>query len=78
MPCVSTLNSDKITSLLIVFAAVLLQNGSLDYGFFNGNRNMFHLNEQVFEEPFQITTAADLQQVREALLNLDVLEWVRQ
>lgn len=43
VPCVSTLNSDKITSLLIVFAAVLLQNGSLDYGLFNGNRNMFHL-----------------------------------
>ena len=76
MPCVSTLNSDKITSLLIVFAAVLLQNGSLDYGFFNVNRNMFHLNEQVFEEPFQITTPADFQQVHEALLNLNVLEWV--
>ena len=55
MPCGSNLNSDKITSLLIVFfpnlsssvddilAAVLLQNGSLDYGLFNGNRNMFHL-----------------------------------
>ena len=57
MPCVSTLNSDKITSLLIVFfffsnlsssvndilVAVLLQNGSLDHGLFNGNRNMFHL-----------------------------------
>ena len=35
-------------------------------------------NEQVFEEPFQITTAADLQQVHEALLNLNVLEWVCQ
>ena len=31
-----------------------------------------------FEEPFQITTAADLPQAREALKNLDVLEWVRQ
>ena len=31
-------------------------------------------SEQVFEAPFQITTAADLQQVREALLNLEVLE----
>ena len=44
MPCGSNLNSDKITSLLIVFAAVLLQNGSLDNGLFNGNRNMFHLS----------------------------------
>ena len=35
-------------------------------------------NEQVFEEPFQITTAADLEQVHEALLNLNVLEWVCQ
>ena len=55
MPCGSNLNSDKITSLLIVFfpnlsssvddilAAVLLQNGSLDYALFNGNRNLFHL-----------------------------------
>ena len=44
MPCGSNLNSDKITSLLIVFAAVLPQNGSLDNGLFNGNRNMFHLS----------------------------------
>ena len=35
-------------------------------------------NEQVFEAPFQITTAADLPHVREALQNLDVLAWVRQ
>ena len=33
-------------------------------------------NDQVFEAPFQITT--DLPHVREALQNLDVLEWVRQ
>ena len=48
------------------------ETGALQYYYAPGN------NEQVFEAPFQITTAADLQQVREALLNLDVLEWVRQ
>ena len=48
------------------------ETGALQY--YYASRN----NEQVFEEPFQITTAADLQQVHEALLNLDVLEWVRQ
>ena len=48
------------------------ETGALQY--YYASRN----NEQVFEESFQITTAADLQQVGEALLNLDVLEWVRQ
>ena len=48
------------------------ETGALQY--YYASRN----NEQVFEEPFQITTAADLQKVPEALLNLDVLEWVRQ
>ena len=60
--------------LNVSFGFILRNNetGALQY--YYASRN----NEQVFEAPFQITTAADLQQVREALLNLDVLEWVRQ
>ena len=46
------------------------ETGALQY--YYASRN----NEQVFEEPFQITTPADFQQVHEALLNLNVLEWV--
>ena len=58
----------------VSFGFILRNNetGALQY--YYASRN----NEQVFEEPFQINTAADPQQVREALLNLDVLEWVRQ
>ena len=60
--------------LNVSFGFILRNNetGALQY--YYASRN----NEQVFEELFQINTAADLQQVREALLNLDVLEWVRQ
>ena len=56
------------------FGFILRNNetGALQY--YYASRN----NEQVFEAPFQITTEADLPHVREALLNLDVLEWVRQ
>ena len=48
------------------------ETGALQYYYASKNK------EKVLEEPFQITTTADLQQVREALLNLDVLEWVCQ
>ena len=60
--------------LNVSFGFILRNNetGALQY--YYASRN----NEQVFEAPFQITTAADLPHVREALLNLDVLEWVRQ
>ena len=56
------------------FGLILRNNGNGALQYYYASRN----NEQVFEALFQITTAADLQQVREALLNLDVLEWVRQ
>ena len=60
--------------LNVSFGFILRNNetGALQYYYAS------RINEQVFEEPFQINTAADLQQVREALLNHDVLEWVRQ
>ena len=38
----------------------------------------FRNNEQVFQEPFQIATAADHGQVQESLQNQAVLEWVHQ
>ena len=48
------------------------ENGELQYHYASRDNN--HL----FDSPFQITTAADLQPVREALRDIDVLEWVRQ
>ena len=67
-------DQSTVFKLNVSFGFILRNNetGALQY--YYASRN----NEQVFEAPFQITTAADLQQVREALLNLDVLEWVRQ
>ena len=67
-------DQSTVFKLNVSFGFILRNNetGALQY--YYASRN----NDQVFEEPFQMTTAADLQQVREALLNLDVLEWVRQ
>ena len=67
-------DQSTVFKLNVSFGFILRNNetGALQY--YYASRN----NEQVFEEPFQINTAADLQQVREALVNLDVLEWVRQ
>ena len=67
-------DQSTVFKLNVSFGFILRNNetGALQY--YYASRN----NEQVFEAPFQITTSADLQQVREALLNLDVLEWVRQ
>lgn len=49
------------------------ETGTLQYYYVSRN------NEQVgFEKPFQIATAAGIQQVRQGLENLHVLEWVRQ
>ena len=67
-------DQSTVFKLNVSFGFILRNNetGALQY--YYASRN----NELVFEEPFQINIAADLQQVREALLNLDVLEWVRQ
>ena len=56
------------------FGFILRNNETGELQYYYTSRN----NEQVFESPFQIATAADLQPVREALQSLDVLEWVRQ
>ena len=56
------------------FGFILRNNETGELQYYYASRN----NHQAFEEPFQIATAPDLEQVREALNNLDVLEWVRQ
>ena len=67
-------DQSTVFKLNVSFGFILGNNetGALQYCYASKNK------EQVLEEPFQITTAADLQKVRDALLNLDVLEWVRQ
>ena len=63
-----------VFKLNVSFGFILRNNKTGDLQYYYASRN----NEQVFKGPFQITTATDLQQVREALHNLDVLEWIRQ
>ena len=67
-------DQSTVFKLNVSFGFILRNNetGALQY--YYASRN----NEQVFEAPFQITTADDLPHVREALQNLDVLAWVRQ
>lgn len=48
------------------------ETGALQY--YYASRNNSHL----FDSLFQISTEADLQQVREAFRNSDIFEWVRQ
>ena len=60
--------------LNVSFGFILRNNETGQRQYYYAFRN----NDQVFEEPFQISTAADLQRVHQALQNLDVLEWVRQ
>ena len=67
-------DQSNVFKLNVSFGFILRNNETGDLQFYYASRN----NEQVFEEPFQIATAADLQQVRESLQNLDVLEWIRQ
>ena len=51
---------------------------NLSFGFLLRNQETGDLRDLAFPEPFVIAREADLQQVREALNNLDVLEWARQ
>ena len=67
-------DQSTVFKINVSFGFILRNNETGELQYYYASRN----NEQVFEESFQITTAADLPQVREALKNLDVLEWVRQ
>ena len=56
VPCRSTLDSDKITSILAVQMTFQLKNGRLDYGLLNGYQNVFHMRfdeEKLIQYPFQ-------------------------
>ena len=67
-------DQSTVFKLNVSFGFILRNNETGDLQYHYASRNNNHL----FEAPFQITTAADLQQVREALRNIDILEWVRQ
>ena len=67
-------DQSTVFKINVSFGFILRNNKTGELQYYYASRN----NEQVFEEPFQITTAADLPQVCEALKNLDVLEWVSQ
>ena len=67
-------DQSTVFKLDVSFGFILRNNETGELQYYYASRN----NEHVFEEPFQIATTADLPQVREALQNLDVLEWVRQ
>jgi hypothetical protein len=59
---------------------------NLSFGFIlrhteSGNLQYFHAssnNHSVFDEPFLISNASDLQKVRDGINQLDILEWIRQ
>ena len=67
-------DQSTVFKLNVSFGFILRNNETGDLQYYYASRN----NEQVFQEPFQIARATDLQQFRQALKNLDVLEWVRQ
>ena len=67
-------DQSTVFKLNVSFGFILRNNETGDLQYHYASRNNNHL----FESPFQIATAADLQQVREALRNIDILEWVRQ
>ena len=67
-------DQSTVFKLNVSFGFILRNNETDQLQYYYASRN----NDQVFEEPFQIATAVDLQSVHQALQNLDVLEWVRQ
>ena len=60
--------------LNLSFGFILMNNETEKFQYHHSSVN----NNRVFESPFLIRNMEDLQQVRTALLNLDVLEWARQ
>ena len=67
-------DQSTVFQLNVSFGFILRNNETGQLQYYYASRN----NDQVFEEPFQISAAADLQSVHQAPQNLDVLEWVRQ
>lgn len=56
------------------FGYVLRNNETSQLQYYHASHN----NSRLFEEPFLISNAQDLEKVYEQLRNLDILEWVRQ
>ena len=67
-------DQSTVFKLNVSFGFILRNNESRELQYHPSSRN----NNQVFDAPFQISNAGGLQPVRDALQNLDVLEWVRQ
>ena len=60
--------------LNVSFGFILRNNETGELRYYHSSRN----NNQAFDVPLQVSNAGDLQQVRDALQNLDMLEWVWQ
>ena len=63
-----------VFKLNLSFAFVLFNNETEQMQYHHSSAN----NNRVFETPFLVRSREDLQQVRLALENLDVFEWVQQ
>ena len=65
-------DQSTVFKLNVSFGFILRNNetGELQYHYASRNNHLF-------ETPFQIATRPDLQQVRDTLLDVDVLEWAR-
>ena len=66
-------DQSTVLKLNISFGFILRNNETGEQLYHHSSQN----NNQAFDAPFQVSNAGDLQHVREALQNLDVLEWVR-
>lgn len=67
-------DQETVFKLNIAFGFLLrnIETNELQYHYASRNNN------QVFDEPFQISNVTDLQPVRNALQDLDIFEWARQ
>ncbi|KAL9961202.1 hypothetical protein ACROYT_G030103 [Oculina patagonica] len=67
-------DQSNVFKLNIAFGFILRNNETNELQYYYASRN----NNLLFESPFQIATAAELQQVRQTLEDIDILEFVRQ
>jgi len=67
-------DQNTVFKINVSFGFILRSNETNRLQYHYASRN----NNQVFDQPFIIATRADLEQLRQALLNLDVLAWAQQ
>ncbi|XP_031574894.1 uncharacterized protein LOC116308570 [Actinia tenebrosa] len=67
-------DQSTVFRLNLSFGFILRNNETGQLQFYHASHN----NSRLFEEPFLISNAQDLEKVYEQLQNLDILEWVRQ